>query len=86
MMLEKMTTNYYKVLSFMYDNIIEINKESMIPLTQNEISIITKINKVTINKLFKEYIEDGILYKRNSRYYFTEDAINIIKKMKSLKL
>jgi hypothetical protein len=86
MVLEKMTTNYYKVLSFMYDNTIEINGENMIPLTQNEISIITKINKVTINKLFKEYIEDEILYKKSSRYYFTEEAINLIKKMKSIKL
>ena len=86
MVLDKMTTNYYKVLSFMYDNIIEINGESMIPLTQNEISIIIKINKVTINKLFKEYVDDGFLYKKSNRYYFTEDAINIVKKMKNLKL
>jgi hypothetical protein len=85
MIIDKMTTNYYKTLSFMYDNKILINDEYMIPLTQNEISIITKINKVTINKLFKEYIEDEMLYKKNSRYYFTDKAMNIIKKIKNIK-
>ncbi len=85
MIIEKMTNNYYKILSFMYDNKILLNEEYMIPFNQNEISLQTKINKVTINKLFKEYIEDELIYKKGSRYYLSEKCIGIIKKIKSIK-
>ena len=80
-----MTNNYYKILSFMYDNKILLNEEYMIPFNQNEISLQTKINKVTINKLFKEYIEDELIYKKGSRYYLSEKCIGIIIKIKSIK-
>ena len=85
MIIDKMTNNYYKILSFMYDNMIFINSEYMIPFTQNEISELIEINKVTINKLFKEYNEDELIYKKNSKYYFTEKAMRILRKIKSIK-
>lgn len=85
MIINKMTNNYYKVLSFMYDNKIILNTEYMIPFNQNEISEQIKINKVTINKLFKEYVEDELIYKKGSRYYLTEKCVGIIKKIKSIK-
>ena len=50
MIIDKMTNNYYKVLSYMYDNIIVLNSEYMIPYTQNELSAHTGINKVTIKR------------------------------------
>jgi DNA-binding transcriptional regulator YhcF (GntR family) len=85
MIIDKMTNNYYKVLSYMYDNIIVLNSEYMIPYTQNELGAHTGINKVTINKLFGEYVEDALMYRKNSKYYFTEKAMRIMKKMKSIK-
>ena len=85
MILDKMTNNYYKILSFMYDKVVIVDNENLIPLTQNEISLQTGINKVSINKFFSEYFEDGLLRKNGSRYYLTEKCIRIMKKIKAIK-
>ena len=85
MILEKLTTIYGKVLLLMYDNKVLINGEYAVPLTQIEICEILNSNKTTVNHLFKEYEEDGLVITKKRRYYLTETAIDITKKLKSIK-
>jgi predicted transcriptional regulator len=85
MILDKLTTTYGKVLLLMYDNKILLNGEYMVPLTQIEICEMLNSNKTTINHLFKEYEEDGLITTTKKRYYLTETAIDIAKKLKSIK-
>lgn len=85
MIAEKLTTMYGKVLLAMYDNRLPAGDEYIVPLTQMELSEMLGSNKTTINLLFKEYEEDGLITIKKRRYYLTEDAIDIAKKLKSIK-
>ena len=88
MLIDKITTNYFKVLSFLYDNKVVINKKHMIPITQSEVAINTGINKTTINNIFKELKDDGLLTNddgKQGRYYITEKGIEIVKRINSIK-
>ena len=88
MLIDKITTNYFKVLSFLYENKIVVNKKYMIPITQSEVSEEMNINKTTINNIFKELKEDGLITndeKKQGRYYITEKGMEIVKKINSIK-
>lgn len=85
MIADKLTTMYGKVLLAMYDNGLSASDEYIVPLTQIELSEMLGSNKTTINLLFKEYEEDGLITIKKRRYYLTEDAIDIARKLKSIK-
>lgn len=88
MLIEKLTTSYFKVLSFLYDNKIVINKKHMIAITQAEVADGTGINKTTINHIFKELKEDGLISNdenKQGRYYITETGIEVVKRINSIK-
>lgn len=85
MIIDKMLTMYGKLLLVMYDSKVSMGEEFMIPFTQVELSKILKSNKTTVNNLFKEYEEDGLIIQKNRRYFFTEKALRIIKKIKGIK-
>ena len=88
MLIDKITTNYFKVLSFLYENKIVVNKKYMIPITQSEVSEEMNINKTTINNIFKELKEDGLITndeRKQGRYYITEKGIEIVKRVNSIK-
>lgn len=85
MIIDKMLTMYGKLLLVMYDSKVSMGEEFMIPFTQVELSEILKSNKTTVNNLFKEYEEDGLIIQKNRRYFFTEKALRIIKKIKGIK-
>lgn len=88
MLIDKITTNYFKVLSFLYENKIVVNKKYMIPITQSEVSEEMNINKTTINNIFKELKEDGLITndeRKQGRYYITEKGIEIVKRINSIK-
>ena len=85
MIIDKMLTMYGKLLLVMYDSKVSMGEKFMIPFTQVELSEILKSNKTTVNNLFKEYEEDGLIIQKNRRYFFTEKALRIIKKIKGIK-
>lgn len=85
MIVDKMLTMYGKLLVVMYDSKVSMGEEFMIPFTQVELSEILNSNKTTINNLFKEYEEDGLIIQKNRRYFLTEKALRIIKKIKGIK-
>ena len=85
MIIDKMFNNYYRVLSYAYDKRVVVDNQNLIPYTQSEISEAIGINKVSINKLFREYMEDDMILKVNNKYYLTERAVGIIRKIKSIR-
>ena len=85
MIFEKLITMYSKLLLTMYDNKLSVGNEYIVPLTQMELCEMLGSNKTTINNLFKEYEEDGLVIVKKRRYYLTNSAIDIAKKLKGIK-
>lgn len=87
MIKDKMTTNYYKVLEILYDNLVVIDGEQVSIMTQVNIAKKTGLTTVTVNSIFKELKEDGLIRqsKKLVRFYcLSEEAVNIVKKMKKV--
>ncbi len=85
MIAEKLFTTYGKLLIAMYDNQMMVNGKHVMPLTQVELAEMLNTNKTTINLLFKEYKADKLLEKDKGRYYLTDVAVEVVKKLKSVK-
>ncbi len=85
-MLNKITTNYYKVLELLYDNIMDVNKEQVSIITQIEVAEQLNLSKITVNSIFKELKEDGMLVDRSTvgRYFLTDNAKKIVETIKTL--
>lgn len=49
----------YKVLEFMYDNIVKIKDETFCPLGQSDISNALHISRATVNRVFKILQDEG---------------------------
>lgn len=83
---EKLTTNYYKTLEILYDSLVNINNEKIAVITQVEISERLGLSKITVNSIFKELRNDGLVkpYKVIGRYILSEEAIEIVQKMKKV--
>lgn len=83
---EKLTTNYYKVLEILYDSLVNINNEKVSIVTQVEISERLGLSKITINSIFKELREDGLVRpdRMIGRYRLSNKAVDIVKKMKKI--
>lgn len=74
-----LTNNYFKVLSWMYD---EKDSEDLVKVTQLELAESIGLSRPTINIIFNKLKDAGYLIhndKRVGHYYLTEDAIKIIK-------
>ena len=87
-MKNKLTTNYYKVLEILYDNIENINHQQVSIITQIEIAEQLGLSKITVNSLFKELREDGLIVSRNmvGRYYLSEKAMKIVETIKTIQI
>ena len=87
-MKNKLTTNYYKVLEILYDNIANINHQQVSIITQIEIAEQLGLSKITVNSLFKELREDGLIVSRNmvGRYYLSEKAMKIVETIKTIQI
>lgn len=83
---EKLTTNYYKTLEILYDSLVNINNEKIAIVTQVEISERLGLSKITVNSIFKELREDGLVRhdKVIGRYRLSDKAIEIVQKMKKI--
>ncbi|HHD2603304.1 winged helix-turn-helix transcriptional regulator [Clostridium perfringens] len=82
-LIEKVTNNNYKVLKILYENQV-VKKDGTIftPITQAEIANKLELSKITINIMFKELQESGLVYHcgtNRGRYCLTKKAIIIIK-------
>jgi predicted transcriptional regulator len=60
----------------------------MIPITQSEVSAEMNINKTTINGIFRELKEDGLITNdeaKQGRYYITDRGAEVVKRVNSVK-
>ena len=60
--IDKMTSNAYKVLKYMYSCQIELpDGTKYVPLSQVEMAPLIGVSTITINKLFKQLRDDNLL-------------------------
>lgn len=86
--IDKMTSNAYKVLKCMYSCQIELpDGTKYIPLSQVEMAPLIGVSTITMNKLFKQLRDDNLLLPiegKRGKYELTDKAIIIIRDMKKL--
>ena len=86
--IDKMTSNAYKVLKYMYSCQIELpDGTKYVPLSQVEMAPLIGVSTITINKLFKQLRDDNLLLPiegKRGKYELTEKAVIIIKDMEKL--
>lgn len=86
--IDKMTSNAYKVLKYMYSCQIELpDGTKYIPLSQVEMAPLIGVSTITMNKLFKQLRDDNLLLPiegKRGKYELTDKAIIIIRDMKKL--
>ncbi|HAU5019177.1 TPA: hypothetical protein JD074_04360 [Clostridioides difficile] len=81
-LMEKLTTNSYKILKIIYDNqIIMKDGSRFTPMTQAEMAENMGVSKITINTIIKELQDNKLIYTYKSyrgRYCLTKKAMIII--------
>lgn len=86
--IDKMTSNAYKVLKYMHSCQIELpDGTKYIPLSQVEMAPLIGVSTITMNKLFKQLKDDNLLLPiegKRGKYELTDKAIIIIRDMKKL--
>lgn len=85
---DKVTTDYYKTLEILYLNQTTIGNRVFVPLTQAEVAEILGVHKMTINAIFRELKEDGLVIQAEGKkrtYFLTENAIDICKRLMRVK-
>lgn len=85
MLVDKITTNYCKVLLLMNENKILFNGKYLVPLTQVEISKMLNITTITTNSIFKELKNDELIESVNRKYFLTNKAIKLSEKLTEIK-
>lgn len=86
MNLEILFSDYYKVLSVLYDNCTTFKGETYCPLSQEEIAKELGITRLTVSNLLKRLKELGyISFDTPRKYVITKKAKNIIKQIKNIK-
>lgn len=84
--LEFFMNDRYLVLKTLYGHQIEINNAEICPITQQEIADALGCSKAKVNMLLNELIDNGYVQIYNNtrgRYVLTDEAKNIMKKLKS---
>ena len=82
--IDNLINDKFKVLIYLYDY---KGPDNYSRITQQEISEKLKINRVTVNKIFKELNESGFIEsdsKYLSKYLLTDKAIEIIETLKKI--
>lgn len=81
----RFTSNQYKILETMYDNMLIVEGEQVCPLGQKDISVIMEINRMTVNQLVQELKNDGyIISEGRQRYRLSDYATKLIEMTKNI--
>lgn len=87
-LVDKLTTNSYKVLKLLFDNQVKMTDGSVFtPMTQIEIAEQIGVSKITMNALFKDLQEEGLVCphgSRRGRYCLTDKALLVIEYIETL--
>lgn len=85
MIVDKMTTNYCKVIMYACENKVVFQDKYLMPLMQKEIAQALGLTPQTVNAIFSELKEDGLIEHIDRKYYITQKAITMVEKIKELK-
>ena len=81
-LIEKATTDYYKVLKVIFDTQITVDDNTFSPITQSEIAEKLKVSTMTINTIISQLKKDNLISLYNNirgRYCLSDEAIKLIK-------
>lgn len=73
----------FHILKVLYDNQAKIGDNVFTPVTQEELSSITKWSKAKVNKVLNELIDNGYVVVFNGskgRYQITDSGLQVIKR------
>ena len=77
--------DYYKVLSFLYDNQIQVKEEKYVILSQQELADIVQFSKMKTNGILKELRKNGFIdnfENKRRKYVITDIGYEVIKLMR----
>ena len=77
--------DYYKVLSFLYDNQIQVKEEKYVILSQQELADIVQFSKMKTNGILKELRKNGFIddfENKRRKYVITDIGYKVIKLMR----
>lgn len=86
-LLEKITTDYYKVLRVLFNTQIIVNENKFSPITQSEIAEKLGLSTMTINTIMKKLKKDNLIYNLNNRrgrYCLSDKAVKLIQTIEQL--
>ena len=83
--LDRFTTNEYRTLKQMYESTVTLpDGERYVPVSQAELSRIIGISKVTMNRYFKYFKDNGLVTDfRESKYQLTGKAVRIVESIEN---
>jgi len=86
--IDKITTNYYKTLKVLADHEVKsIDGYTFSPITQIEIAKKLNISKITMNVIFKQLQDDGLVKPfeaKRGMYKLSDNAKFIIKNIEKM--
>jgi len=86
MNLEILFSDYYKVLSILYDNCTTFKDETYCPLSQEEIAQELGITRLTVSVLLKRLKELGyISFDSPRKYMISTEVRDVMKQLKNIK-
>ena len=77
--------DYYKVLSFLYDNQIQVKEGKYVILSQQELADIVQFSKMKTNSILKELRKNGFIdnfENKRRKYVITDIGYKVIKLMR----
>ncbi len=77
--------DYYKVLSFLYDNQIQVKEDKYVILSQQEIADMVQFSKLKTNGILKELRSNGFVgnfENKRRKYVITDKGNEVIKLMR----
>ena len=84
MVIKDFTNTNFVILAHLYD---EKNNENVIKTTQDEVADNLQLSRVTINKAFALFVQNGYLqrdFKHVGRYYLTDLGCKVVEIIRTL--
>ena len=84
MVIKDFTNTNFVILAHLYD---EKNNENVIKTTQDEVADHLQLSRVTINKTFALFVQNGYLqrdFKHVGRYYLTDLGCKVVEIIRTL--
>lgn len=87
--LEFFTNDRYKILNLLSMNLLRINEDMFVPLSQQEISDLAGFSKLKTNKIINELIDHGyvgVFQNKRGKYEVTEKGMSALEILRNSEL